>query len=277
MKRSHVILGLAVLAVVGILYATPNYVGKKKDQDGKAGMAQGRGVKTGDIADLPVDHDSMLTESQVEDAIRLTKAFESSRNSTEKLKFADSLYGLYLSVNRPDSAAKYAVLSVTPGSEDLGKLKAGDAYYQAFSLATNDERKVAYAEKARGVFEAFLATHPDSLGVKARMAMTYAVSAAPMKAAVALKEVLAQDPNHREALYNLGVLSIQSAQFAKGVERFGKLVELDPTDLQARYYLGVCYFESGKKDEAKKEFEMVKRLSDDPVAHQAADEYLNLI
>ena len=42
----------------------------------------------------------------------------------------------------------------------------------------------------------------------------------PMKGITLLKEVLEEDENNTEALYYLGVFSIQSGQFDKGIGRF---------------------------------------------------------
>jgi cytochrome c-type biogenesis protein CcmH/NrfG len=90
-----------------------------------------------------------------------------------------------------------------------------------------------------------------------------------------LREVLESDEKNQTAIYNLGLLSMQSGQYDRAVERFEKLVQLDPENLQAQFLLGVSHFESGNKAEAKTQFEKVKSMDADPSVVASVDEYLN--
>jgi cytochrome c-type biogenesis protein CcmH/NrfG len=89
-----------------------------------------------------------------------------------------------------------------------------------------------------------------------------------------LRSVLEEYPDNQTAVYNLGVLSMQTGQFELAAERFEKLLELDSTNIQGEYYLAVCYYETGNKEEAKALFEKLKNTGSDPVIVQSADEYL---
>jgi cytochrome c-type biogenesis protein CcmH/NrfG len=95
-----------------------------------------------------------------------------------------------------------------------------------------------------------------------------------MKGIVMLREVLAEDPKNKEALFNLGMLSIQSGQFDKAVERFEELLAVDSTHLQGQLLLGVALLNSGDRVKAKAQFEKVKRMDDDPAVQAEVDSYL---
>ena len=94
---------------------------------------------------------------------------------------------------------------------------------------------------------------------------------APMAGVQVLREVLASDPENREAILNLGLLAIRSRQFDRAEERFINLLELDSTDYEAQFYYGVSLSEGGKTEEAKAVFEKLVSTSDaDPALKATA-------
>ena len=95
-----------------------------------------------------------------------------------------------------------------------------------------------------------------------------------MQGVMMLREILQQDPQNEQALFNLGVLSMQSGQYDKAVERFSNLVELYPKNTQAHFFLGVSYLETGASDKAKEQFLRVKSLDDNPSVQATVDSYL---
>jgi cytochrome c-type biogenesis protein CcmH/NrfG len=109
------------------------------------------------------------------------------------------------------------------------------------------------------------------------MAMTYVATSSPMQGIILLREVLESDPVNEQAMFNLGILSIQSRQYDKAIERLEKLVSIYPENLQAQFYLGVSYFESGEKQKAKKLFELVKVKDNDPALQATVNSYLEEI
>lgn len=86
---------------------------------------------------------------------------------------------------------------------------------------------------------------------------------APMRGIGLLKEVLEEDPNNVQALYYLGVFSIQSGQYDKGVGRFQSILTIEPDNQDARFLLARCLFGNNQADEAKKELNKIMQ-SDAP-------------
>ena len=95
-----------------------------------------------------------------------------------------------------------------------------------------------------------------------------------MQAVLQLREVVENDPTNQLGLYNLGLLSIQSQQFDKAVERFESLVNSHPDHLEGQFYLAVSYFENDQREEARAQFERVKAMEADPEVLTSVDEYL---
>ena len=84
-----------------------------------------------------------------------------------------------------------------------------------------------------------------------------------------------EDPYNEEALVNLGILSIQSGQFNKAIERFEKLLKNHPENIQAEFYLALSFMNNGQKAKARTLFSEIKNKSNDEQLLAAVDSYLN--
>ena len=89
-----------------------------------------------------------------------------------------------------------------------------------------------------------------------------------------LRDVLKEDPKNGLALFNMGMLSVQSGQNGKAIEWLKQLAEVNPRHLQGQLLLGVAYMNDGKKMEARQQFEKVKRMNNDPAVQAEVDSYL---
>lgn len=70
------------------------------------------------------------------------------------------------------------------------------------------------------------------------------------KAAKLYRKVLAKKPQHAQALYSMGLLSLQDGELQKAVNWFCKAVEAKPDFAQAHNDLGAAFFASKRLDEA---------------------------
>lgn len=188
--------------------------------------------------------------------------------------FADSLAALYQKAGNPDSSAYFSgeAARIEPTTRRL--MVAGEAYYEAYSLALNPGKQQRLARESRAFFEQILKDQPENQEAKAKMAMTFLSESNPMQGIMLLREVLAKDPENPLALYNLGMLSVQSNQYKLAIERLEKLVGIQPENTQAYLLLGYAYLQDGNKTKARNAFEKVKLLDNDPAVQSTVDSYL---
>jgi tetratricopeptide (TPR) repeat protein len=204
----------------------------------------------------------------------LRSQFSPDSKNEKNAIFADSLANLYVQAGKFDSAAWFAEAASEIFKTEESWIKAGDQYYQAYGFAVDKGRQAQFAERAQANYKKVLDKNPNHLEVKTKLAMTYLSDANPMKAIGMLREVLAQDPENELALFNMGMLSIQSGQYDRAVERLEKLVALYPKHTQGHLLLGMAYKESGERKKARDQFEKVKLLDTDPSVQATADSYL---
>jgi tetratricopeptide (TPR) repeat protein len=157
----------------------------------------------------------------------------------------------YVALREFDSAIYYGNQALRLSGSDESKENLADIYYEAMSFSLDQNSATNLGNSAREIYEGLLEGQSGRLDLMNKMAMTYVVSEAPMKGIMMLRQVLEKDANNEDAIFNLGVLSIQSGQYDKGVQRFQKLIEIDSTNVKAYYFLGLCLKESDKPAEAK--------------------------
>jgi tetratricopeptide (TPR) repeat protein len=266
MSKTRIILIATSIILVVALFFLPKAVVENDSQL----QAEGTGQNT---AALPGSPHNETPQSLRKDINRLRARYLSALPEEKNAIFADSLAALYNQAGLFDSAAWFAERAATFFKTDESLLKAGNAYYDAYTFALDAGKQKALAEKAREVYGQVLNKQPDNLEVKTKMAMTY-LSSAPMKGVGMLREVLAKDPRNELALFNMGMLSIQSTQYSKAVEWLEKLINVNGNHLQGNLLLGVAYLNTGDKAKARQQFEKVKKMDKDPSVQATADSYL---
>ena len=271
MKKNQIILLVVGIVAVVALYSLPKVVVDNEENEALQFVDEAQ--PGGQV----IDHSTEIPE-EIQPKVDFWKAKIVSDATMAKDDIAlDSLIAVFQGINQYDSAAYYA----ESYAEEFNTIelwqKAGDTYFEAFTFALEPTRVERLGTKTREMYGKVLDVTPNNLDVKNNVAMTYIATANPMQGILMLREVLEADEKNEKALLNMGRLSMQSSQFDKAVERFETLVNYYPNNLDGNYLLGVCYYETGKSDKAKAQFEKVKKLDSDPAVQTAADEYLQRI
>ena len=151
---------------------------------------------------------------------------------------------------------------------------AGAIFYSAFERAQTPEEASERIALAQAVYQRIVEQDSSDLLAKTRLAMTLVTSENPMVGITMLREVLAQDPQYREAILNLGLLSIRSGQYDRAIERFQKLLSMDSLDYEAMLYNAIALQEIDP-DESKRYLELIAQSPDaDPALVVTAQQYL---
>lgn len=200
--------------------------------------------------------------------------WQETAEKEKKAIFADSLGTWYANAGIFDSSAWFFEESTTFFNNVESWRKAGDSYYQAYTFALDAKKQQALASKAQEFYNKILSVKANDLEVKNNLAMTYLSSNNPMQGILMLREVLTVDAKNETALFNLGMLSVQSGQFENAIERLNTLIGINPQHIQAQLLLGVAYMQTGNNAKAKSQFEKVKDMDKDPAVQATVDSYL---
>lgn len=173
---------------------------------------------------------------------------------------------LTLSIQLLDTMKQYLYAAVL--SEKLANLQNNPtkyhdaARYYLMELYNHkaEKNELMLTKKARENLEKTLALKPKNNDAKIDLAVSiYNINRmqAPesqsdlMRPALLLKEVITVDSNNLDALYYLGKLSIETNQFEKAIERFKKLVSLQPQNSDFYFELSQIYALMGNKEESE--------------------------
>lgn len=96
---------------------------------------------------------------------------------------------------------------------------------------------------------------------------------APMQGIAMLKEVLEEDPNHKEALWQLGMFSVQSGQYDKAIERFEALLKVigndkDKANIGPLFELSKAYMATGDYPKAITTLDKLEAIVEDTTLKQ---------
>lgn len=259
MKKQQILLSLLGVAMIVGLYQLPRVV-VENESDASV-----------ESHDFTISTDDAKAMSALKEALK-------GANIEKSSNFADSLARYFLKYGLLDSAEAVVNAMLLRDSSLYAKKIGIQILYQTFERAASTEDASGKAGKLRPLIEEVLEQNPEDLSLKNKWAMTLVTTETPMSGIQVLREIIGTNPNNREALINLGLLSIQSGQFDRAVGRFEKLIELDSTDFEAMLYLGVAYMETGQSSEARRVFTSVASSTDtDPAVKQAAENYLSTL
>ncbi len=86
--------------------------------------------------------------------------------------------------------------------------------------------------------------------------------------------IVRKDPDNVPALLSLGRLAIQSGQWDKAIDRFGHVLEKQPKNTEALYFLAEAYKGRGDRAKAVELFGKAKKAVNNPEFSRDVDAYL---
>ena len=115
--------------------------------------------------------------------------------------------------------------------------------------------------------------HPSRLDIKLRLAKAYLRTQNFSVASAILEEVYRQDRSNKEVRFTLGLsYFFQNENMDKAILEFSSILDEDPKDERARYFLASSYEEKKLYDKAMEEFQKIPNesdLYDDALIHMA--------
>ena len=98
--------------------------------------------------------------------------------------------------------------------------------------------------------------------VSVERALTLIQGSNPMEGIFMFREILQEDPKNTDALYYLGLLSNQTGQYENAVERFNQLISIDSSDKRAYLQLGISNYQLGNVERADSLFNIIRESND---------------
>ena len=274
MAKIRIIISLFGILLILVLYRLPGGVVDNGNNNLEAKDQGHNNIMDSTGVSLIEVHNQELAEETVHE-IQILKQRISLADSEQAVNLTDSLSSIYIASNLYDSAAMLYEQLLSNNSDINLINKTADLYFDAYNFAMDREKASYLGGKARQYYNKVLGADSTRFDIKNKIAMTYVSSSNPMRGIDMLKEILDNDPENEDAIYSMGLLSLQSGQYNKAVERFEQLTKINSGNIQGQFYLGLSYYELGDMDKAKTQFELVKSMGNDPAIMTTVDNYLN--
>lgn len=152
------------------------------------------------------------------------------------------------------------LLPADPILASLDELEAGDT--RALLLGRRAFDAGGY-EAARDAFAEALERNPESIAARVNLATTLGVLGRDDEARALYEEVLDREPDNRAALFNLAALD-EAAAPERAIRRYRRLAELEPSDPEVRFRLGLLLAQTGRLEPA---LESLERARSEPAFH----------
>lgn len=118
-------------------------------------------------------------------------------------------------------------------------------------------------EQAIGIYKKFTETQPSRTDMKLRLAKAYLKAQEFEEASSILEELHSLDPSSREVRFTLGLsYFFNGGDIDKAISEFSSMLEEDPGDEKARYFLASSYEEKKNYDRAIEEFRKIPSASE---------------
>ncbi len=156
--------------------------------------------------------------------------------------------------------AKYIAEAAKLENSEKNLTFAAHLFLRELQTVSEQPLQVWMAKEAKELFEKAYALNPANDSTKVGLGSTYffggAGNEAPMRGIALIREVAEKDPQNAFAQFMMGVGSTISGQWPKAIERFEKVLALEPQNLEVILRLADAYKTNGDNANAKKKYEL---------------------
>lgn len=158
---------------------------------------------------------------------------------------------------RPEQKSETVVSDLFP--ENISRTQ----YYENLASGYSDNGQ---SDQASELLRLAILHDPKNLSARIKLASEYRKQKADYLAEVQLKEVLAQAPDHKQALHNLGDLYLAAQIYSKAEPLFKSLVQIDSSDARAQWALYFIAKAEKHFSSASTRLQQIEKLPTDQVS-----------
>jgi len=277
MKKGQIVAIIAVAAVMGYLLIQP-VKGLEKSKESEKTQAAAAPAKntaaTITVTEISTAAKTIIGQGLAAKIIELEGKLTAATGA-ETPEIEKQLAKQWDDVNQPGPAAFYYKAIAEKQNTADNWVIAGNRFNEAFKLTQDTTAQPTFLSNAVEAFENARKIDADNLDAKTGLGVAYVNGGAPspMQGIALLREVVAADPQNRNANLSLGIFSMKSGQYDKAVERFKTVVAQKP-EVEPYFYLAESYKQLGRKKEAIEAYKKCKEMMPDPAFGKRIDEYI---
>lgn len=278
MKKVQIAIIVAIIAIVGYLYALPvKGLIKPKEEHANHGVVSD--TKPAVNIDVSMVSATAKTIIGTDLSAKITDLEAKLKQATAQQQKQDlelQLAHQWDEVNQPAPAAFYYLELARKDNKFEHWLNAGNRFNDAYRFTQDSTIQSGLVLNSVDAFQHATQLKPDNLDAKAGLGVAYVNGGAPspMAGISLLLAVVEKDPNNWNANLNLGMFSMKSGQYEKAVQRFKTLIAQQKQEVEPYFYLAESYKQLGMKKEAIDAYQKCKEMVPDPNFGKRIDDYI---
>lgn len=175
----------------------------------------------------------------------------------------------------PDIASFFVEKIAQKVQSSEGYLKAGDRYYYAIRFVNNNSEIQALYQSSIRCYSKSLEKDSKNTDAKIQLAACYVEDGKdPMKGISLLKEIEKTDSSNVKLQLTFAFFSVKSGQLDKAINRFNKVLAIDPLFIEAYLHLADAYEQQGNTNKTIEVLTKYASLTDDAMAKQEVLKYI---
>jgi len=231
----------------------------------------------------PASFDSIYTASLAQLQKTAADTVKIIENKLAALRDSSRMAAVFLELahvwdthKQPAIAAYYGAKAAKLENSEKKLNFAGQFFLELMHETESPSVQMWEAQEAIDCFKRSLAINPDNDSTKVALATGYIEGTGEtMNGVQLLLGITREKPDNEQANILLGKLAIQSGQFDKAIKRLERMVQREPRNTEALYFLAEAYKGKGDKQKAIKLFEKCKLLVNKPEFSKDIDQYIN--
>jgi len=197
------------------------------------------------------------------------------KQQMDRQQSADSLLNFWSTRKRPDLAAHFSEEKALQTNKAEDWFLAGNRYYYSVQFVGDKTEEPLLVQSAVRCFKKGLAISPDNTDAKIMLASCYVENGVdPMKGIAQLREIEKTDSNNVKLQLSFAFFSLKSGQTDKAINRFKKVLRIDPGYLEAYLHLADAYEQQGNKEGTIEMLELYASKTDDAMARLEVSKYI---
>lgn len=247
--------------------------GAHQDAAGQPAMAE---IAPASLDSIRRASRAALPAHAIEELTAIEQKISGLGDSVAMIPLYDEYAGIWLEHKQAPMAAWARAKSAHLARSEKKLNFAGQFFLDLMHEATTPAMHAWEAQGAVDCLTEALTLNPDNDTTKLALASAYIEgTGAPMSGVSILREMVAKDPDHIPANLMLGRLSIQSGQHDKAVTRLEHVLEIEPQNREAMYYLAEAYKGKGDKEAAVQTFRKLEGIVNNPDFTKDIEAYIN--
>ena len=281
MKKQYILAGAGIITVL-LLFFLGRTVEIKKPKAGSPPVAE---VQLFDIQHFIEDSKQKLTPGQAIEVSKLENGITRGDVGAQQIQAYTSLANFWKDTARLVEPYLFYLSRAAKLDNSEKNLTFAAQLFLELLRGEQDISKLNWeTTEAIALFESAIKLNPGNDDLRIGLGSCYIYGKGrngnPEQTMKGIQEILAvarRDSNNMKAQLVLGVGGLVSGQFDKSIERFQKVVNKEPGNLEAVAYLADAYAAKGNKDEAIKWYLLSKRLANDPHYSEEVDKRIKTL